>query len=125
MNDSVFLKLCRRRKSVRRFADRPVEREKIELCLEAARHPPSADNVQPWRFLVFDDPQKKAELVDAIFRGAYAFSKQVAAASLGLSFQVPATSYRYPGFCTAASTSDICLPVPSVPPSPSSMTRPT
>ncbi len=80
MDDSPFLKLCRRRKSVRRFADRPVEREKIELCLEAARRASSADNVQPWRFLVFDEPQKKAELVDAIFRGAYAFSKQVAAA---------------------------------------------
>jgi len=80
MNDSEFLKLCRKRKSVRRFADRPVEREKIELCLEAARRAPSADNVQPWRFLVYDDPQKKAELVDAVFRGAYAFSKRVTAA---------------------------------------------
>jgi nitroreductase len=80
MDDSPFLKLCRTRKSVRRFADRPVEREKIELCLEAARRAPSADNMQPWRFIVFDDPEKKALLAEAIFRGAYAPSKRFSAA---------------------------------------------
>jgi nitroreductase len=78
--DSEFLKLCRKRKSVRRFADRPVEREKIELCLEAARRAPSADNMQPWRFVVFDDAEKKRELADAIFTGTYALSKRFAPA---------------------------------------------
>jgi nitroreductase len=78
--DSEFLKLCRARKSVRRFADRPVEREKIELCLEAARRAPSADNMQPWRFIVFDDPEKKTLLAEAVFHGAYAPSKRFAAA---------------------------------------------
>jgi nitroreductase len=78
--DSEFLKLCRARKSVRRFADRTVEREKIELCLEAARRAPSADNMQPWRFLVFDDQEKKAQLADAVFHGAYAPSKRFTAA---------------------------------------------
>ncbi len=78
--DSEFLKLCRARKSVRRFADRPVEREKIELCLEAARRAPSADNFQPWRFVVFDDPAKKQQMADAAFRGAYATSRRFAGA---------------------------------------------
>ena len=31
-----FLDLVNRRESVRRYTDRPVEREKIEQCLEAA-----------------------------------------------------------------------------------------
>ncbi len=78
--DSEFLRLCRRRKSVRRFADRPVEREKIELCLEAARRAPSADNVQPGRFVVFDDPDKKARLAEAVFTGLYSTSKRFASA---------------------------------------------
>jgi len=76
--DSEFLKLCRTRRSVRRFADRPVERERIEICLEAARRAPAADNLQPWRFIVFDDPEKKAQLAAAVFRGAYALSKRLA-----------------------------------------------
>ena len=78
--DSDFLRLCRTRRSVRRFADRPVEREKLELCLEAARRAPSADNLQPWRFIVFDDPEKKARLTDAVFTGAYAASRKFSAA---------------------------------------------
>jgi nitroreductase len=65
---------------VRRFSDRPVERDKIELCLEAARRAPSADNMQPWRFVVFDDPEKKRLMADAVFRGAYSMSKRFAAA---------------------------------------------
>ena len=32
-----FLDLVKHRKSVRNFLDRPVEREKIMMCLEAAR----------------------------------------------------------------------------------------
>jgi len=86
--DSEFLKLCRTRTSVRRFADRPVEREKIELCLEAARRAPSADNMQPWRFIVFDDPEKKERLAAAVFRGIYALSKRFAAAPVIVSLVI-------------------------------------
>jgi nitroreductase len=86
--DSEFLKLCRARRSVRRFADRPVEREKIELCLEAARRAPSADNLQPWRFIVFDDREKKAEMAGAVFRGTYALSKRLAAAPVLVSLLI-------------------------------------
>ena len=78
--DSEFLKLCRARKSVRRFANRSVEREKIELCLEAARRAPSADNMQPWRFVVFDDPEKKTRLAESVFTGVYGASRRFAAA---------------------------------------------
>ncbi|UCF96633.1 MAG: nitroreductase family protein [Spirochaetaceae bacterium] len=53
----TFLDLINRRQSVRRYADKPVEREKIELCLEAARLAPSTSNSQPWKFIVVDEPQ--------------------------------------------------------------------
>jgi nitroreductase len=76
--DSAFLNLCRARRSVRRFADRPVERDRIELCLEAARRAPSADNLQPWRFLVYDDTEKKSKLAEAVFTGVYAASRKFA-----------------------------------------------
>lgn len=54
-----FLELVKRRRSVRRYADRPVEREKLERCLEAARLAPSASNAQDWGFVVVDDPALK------------------------------------------------------------------
>jgi nitroreductase len=77
---SGFLELCRARRSVRRWSDRPVEREKLRLCLEAARLAPSADNVQPWRFFVFDDPARKTAVARAVFTGIYSSSARLAQA---------------------------------------------
>lgn len=67
----MFLELVKKRRSIRSFSPQPVEREKIELCLEAARLAPSACNGQPWRFLVFDDPEQKAALCRAAASGIY------------------------------------------------------
>ena len=50
-----FAELARCRQSVRRYADRPVEREKLEQCLETTRLSPSANNAQPWRFQAYFD----------------------------------------------------------------------
>ncbi|HDQ98908.1 MAG TPA: hypothetical protein ENN51_01280, partial [candidate division WOR-3 bacterium] len=73
-----FLKLCRARRSVRRYHERPVERTKLEYCLEAARLAPSAENGQPWRFIVFDDPERKRALAERVFGGLYRVSRPLA-----------------------------------------------
>lgn len=75
-----FQELVRNRRSVRRYLDKPVEREKILACLEAARLAPSAENVQPWRFLVIDDPDIKQRYAATAFSGIYAFSRFAAKA---------------------------------------------
>ncbi|MDR2893282.1 MAG: nitroreductase family protein [Deltaproteobacteria bacterium] len=59
---SDFLDLCRRRQSCRDYADRPVEREKLINCIEAARMAPSGCNSQPWSFVVVDNPQLVPEV---------------------------------------------------------------
>ncbi len=71
-----------KRRSVRKFLDRAVEREKVEACLEAARLAPSADNVQPWRFIVVDDPQVRERLGEAAFSGVYRLCRFVARAPI-------------------------------------------
>ena len=45
------------RVSIRRFADRPVEEEKITEILRAAMQAPSAKNQQPWEFYVIRDKE--------------------------------------------------------------------
>jgi nitroreductase len=60
--ENGFLGLARRRQSVRGYSDRPVEKEKILRCLEAARLAPSACNAQPWKFIVVDDPALKSRV---------------------------------------------------------------
>jgi len=47
-----FHRLIAARRSLRAYSDRPVEPEKVERMLEAARWSPSCANRQPWRFIV-------------------------------------------------------------------------
>lgn len=75
MNPTPFQKLVLSRRSIRRYLDKPVEREKILACIEAARRAPSANNVQPWRFLIIDDPELKAKFAKEAFSGIYFISK--------------------------------------------------
>ena len=70
----ALLDLLKYRKSVRNFLDRPVEREKIMMCLEAARVAPSAGNSQPWKFIVVDDRRLKNKLCNAAFSGIYSIN---------------------------------------------------
>ena len=69
-----LLDLIQKRKSVRDFLERPVEREKIMTCLEAARLAPSECNSQPWKFIVVDDKQLKNKLCRAAFSGIYSIN---------------------------------------------------
>jgi nitroreductase len=66
--------LIKHRKSARDFQEKPVEREKIMACLEAARLAPSACNAQPWKFIVVDDPPLKQKFCDAVFSGVYSLN---------------------------------------------------
>jgi len=70
----TLLDIIRHRKSIRNFLDRPVEREKIMTCLEAARLAPSACNSQPWKFIAVDDRQLKNRLCRAAFSGIYSMN---------------------------------------------------
>lgn len=61
-----LLELFGARQSERKYESRPVEREKIERVLRAARLAPSACNAQPWRYVVVDDPALKNRVADAV-----------------------------------------------------------
>ena len=60
-----FLELVRARQSDRSYLDKPVEQDKIDRILEAARLAPSACNSQPWKFVVVTDPEKRMLVADA------------------------------------------------------------
>jgi len=67
MTEYNFLELAKKRQSDRKYLNKPVEKEKIERCLEAARLAPSACNAQPWKFIVVDNPEIKNKLADETF----------------------------------------------------------
>ena len=51
-----------RRKSVRTYTKTPVPEEKLGKILEAARLAPSAENIQPWYFIVVTDHEKRKQI---------------------------------------------------------------
>lgn len=57
-----FLELARLRHSVRSYTTQPVEPEKLHYILECARQAPSAVNKQPWRFIVVQSEEAKANI---------------------------------------------------------------
>jgi nitroreductase len=52
----------RKRRSIRLYKKKPVEKEKLNRILEAGRLAPSAGNKQPWRFIVVTDKKAKEKL---------------------------------------------------------------
>jgi nitroreductase len=52
----VFLSLIQKRRSIRRYLDKPVEPEKIDLLVEAALRSPSSMGSNPWEFIIVTDP---------------------------------------------------------------------
>lgn len=56
----------RGRKSIRRFKQTPVSDEDIARILEAGRLAPSANNSQPWSFLVIRDSSVRGKMADAV-----------------------------------------------------------
>jgi nitroreductase len=62
-----FNELILSRQSVRRYAETPVEPEKLVQCLEAARLAPSASNSQPWKFIIVDKEPLRTEVAKATF----------------------------------------------------------
>lgn len=59
-----FADLAKKRQSDRKYKEQAVEREKLVQCLETARISPSANNSQPWKFVVVDDFEKKEQIAE-------------------------------------------------------------
>lgn len=87
MNDHPVLDAILARRSIRSFEDRPVEHEKIELLLKAAMAAPSACNLQPWAFIVVDEPVTLARLKEATQQGKY--NAPLAIVVCGISKHIP------------------------------------
>lgn len=60
-----FAQNLKRRRTVRDFDDRPVERAVVEQAIDAAGSAPSGANHQPWHFVVLQDPEKRKALREA------------------------------------------------------------
>jgi nitroreductase len=71
MNSEFLQRIIEPRRSIRKYQEKPVEREKILACVAAARLAPSAENRQPWRFVVLDQPERIQQFSAEAFSGLY------------------------------------------------------
>ena len=62
---ALFYEQMSKRRSVRDFSDRPIPRSVLEHALLAAGSAPSGANMQPWHFVVVQDPTIKKQIRDA------------------------------------------------------------
>lgn len=83
---------------MRSYIDKPVEEEKLETILDAARLAPSASNRQEWRFVVVRDLEMKNLLVRAAGRQKFVGEAAVviAACAEGVDHVMPCGQLSYP-----------------------------
>jgi nitroreductase len=70
-----FIELASKRYSVRSYLEKPVEKEKIIRCVEAARLSPSACNSQPWHFVIVDEKELKNRIAKETFLSVSGMNK--------------------------------------------------
>lgn len=65
-----MIELLRTRRSIREYAGRAIEPEKVELLKEAVLRSPSSRNIDPWEFVFVDDRELLAKLAQCKPHGA-------------------------------------------------------
>jgi len=70
----MFMPMIQKRRSIRKFLNRQVEPEKIDVLIEAALRAPSSMGKNPWEFIVVKEP-KLLEKISRAKQGGSAFIK--------------------------------------------------
>jgi nitroreductase len=65
VDGTAMLDLIMSRQSDRKYSDKPIEKEKLERIIEAARMAPSANNEQAWKFIVVTKPELLLKISEA------------------------------------------------------------
>jgi nitroreductase len=88
-------------RACRDFLPDEVPEADIERMLEAATHAPSAENRQPWVFVVVTDPARRAAITDAMAAAWAAVGAADAEGHLGASLKRDVDRGMNGGFATA------------------------
>jgi nitroreductase len=61
-----LIEQMKKRRSIRAYKDKPVDKKLIEEIIQAGRYAPSATNRQPWRFIVITQKQLINDIAVAV-----------------------------------------------------------
>lgn len=62
LGDVFMLELLMNRRSIRKYKEQSIEKEKIQKLLQGALTSPSGKKIQPWELMVVDDREKLESL---------------------------------------------------------------
>jgi nitroreductase len=99
-----ILEVIRSRRSIRKYEPDPISEEEINKILEAGRWAPSADNSQPWRFIVLRSEEVRKKLADVLTWGRF-----LSQAPLGIAVTVNPGASNHPVEDGAAATQNMLL----------------
>ncbi len=87
------------RRSIRKYADKPVSEVDIQALLEAAMAAPSASNQKPWHFIVVDEREVLEQLGEA-----HPYAKMLFEAPLSIAVcgDASISKHYWPQDCSAA-----------------------
>jgi nitroreductase len=85
------LQAIRTRRSIRKYKADPVPEEEVEKILDAGRWAASANNSQPWKFIVLSDAELKARVAGALRWGRF-----LTEAPLGVAVAVHSRASSHP-----------------------------
>ena len=66
----MFMSIIQKRRSIRKFLEKPVEAEKIDMLVEAALRSPSSRGFNPWEFIVVTERRLLEKLSKAKQNGS-------------------------------------------------------
>ncbi len=98
------LEAIKTRRSIRKYEKRPVPEELLAKILEAGRWAPSANNAQPWNFIVLRDEGIRKEMTRVTTYGKF-----LAEAPLGIAVVVDPQASTHPVEDGAISTQYMLL----------------
>jgi nitroreductase len=96
------------RRSIRKFQDRPVEKEKLETLLKAAMAAPTAMNSKPWEFVIVTQPEGMAKIRSVMILGRYTAPAAIIVCGNTSFFRRPVANNFWVQDCSAA-TENILL----------------
>jgi nitroreductase len=98
------LEAIKTRRSIRKYKSDPVPEEMMEKILEAGRWAPSANNSQPWKFIVLKDENVRKKIAEVT-----AYGKFLADAPLGIAVVIDPKASTHPIEDGAIATQNMLL----------------
>ena len=83
IDPDIFLDFLKERRSIRAFQDKTLSEKEIEMILEAGRWSPSANNRQPWNFIVIKNKEILMKITMNASYGKFIKEAPVAIAIIG------------------------------------------